>query len=67
MKVLLFKVDFDKTFDSIKWGYIDSVLLQMGFESKWRSWIRKCLASSRASVIVNGCPTKEFNISKGIR
>lgn len=39
-KVLLFKVDFDKAFDSVNWGYLDSVLMQMGFGSKWRSWIR---------------------------
>lgn len=31
-KVLLFKVDFDKAFDSINWEYLDSVLSQMGFK-----------------------------------
>lgn len=39
----------------------------MGFGNKWRSWIQGCLSSSRASVIVNGSPTKEFEISKGVR
>ena len=66
-KILLFKVDFDKAFDSVNWGYLDSVLLQMGFGNKWRSWIHACLSSARASVVVNGCPTDEFNMSKGVR
>lgn len=39
----------------------------MGFGNKWRIWIRGCLQSSRASVIINGSPTDEFEISKGVR
>lgn len=66
-KILLFKVDFDKAFDSVNWQYLDSVLEQMGFGNKWRMWIRGCLCSSRASVIINGSPTKEFPISRGVR
>nr|KAJ0222973.1 hypothetical protein LSAT_V11C200055230 [Lactuca sativa] len=38
-----------------------------GFGSKWRTWIRGCLASSMASVLVNGSPTTEFPISRGVR
>lgn len=39
----------------------------MGFGNKWRMWIRGCLNSSRSSGIINGSPTKEFFISKGVR
>lgn len=42
-KILLFKVDFDKAFDSVNWEYLDNTLDKMGFGSKWRSWIRGCL------------------------
>ncbi|KAL7607598.1 hypothetical protein Lser_V15G19622 [Lactuca serriola] len=66
-KILLFKVDFDKALDSVNWQYLDSVLEQMGFGNKWRMWIRGSLSSSRASVIINGSPTKEFPISRGVR
>ncbi|KAL4565722.1 hypothetical protein LXL04_029825 [Taraxacum kok-saghyz] len=66
-KVLMFKVDFEKAFDSINWNYLESVMNQMGFESKWRQWIRGCLNSSWTSVIINGSPTNEFKISKGVR
>lgn len=66
-KVLLFKVDFDKAFDYVNWGYLDSVLSQMGFGNRWRGWIHGCLSSSWASVIVNGAPTKDFNITCGVR
>ncbi|GKD96863.1 RNA-directed DNA polymerase, eukaryota, reverse transcriptase zinc-binding domain protein, partial [Tanacetum coccineum] len=43
------------------------VLLNLGFGSKWRSWIRACLSSSRASVIVNGSSTLEFSIKRSLR
>ena len=66
-KILIFKVDFDKAFDSLNWDFLDSTLQQMGFGTRWRTWIRGCLKSSRASVIVNGSPSKEFNVSKGVR
>lgn len=66
-KIFLLKIDFKKAFDSINWNYLDSIMGQMGFGTKWRSWIRGCLRSLMASVLVNGSPTEEFPISKGVR
>lgn len=34
-KILLFKVDFDKAFDSINWEFLDNNLMQMGFGDRW--------------------------------
>ncbi|XP_021995409.1 uncharacterized mitochondrial protein AtMg01250-like [Helianthus annuus] len=39
----------------------------MGFGAKWCSWLWGILSSARASVLVNGSPTFEFNCSKGMR
>ncbi|GJW61477.1 putative RNA-directed DNA polymerase, eukaryota, reverse transcriptase zinc-binding domain protein [Tanacetum coccineum] len=33
-KMLIFKVDFEKAFDSVSWKYLDFVLLSLGFGSK---------------------------------
>lgn len=66
-EILLFKADFNKAFDSVNWGYLESIMLQMNFGPKWRSWIRGCLESARASIIINGSATKEFVLSKGVR
>nr|GEX12575.1 hypothetical protein [Tanacetum cinerariifolium] len=38
-----------------------------GFGSKWRSWIRGCLCSGKASILVNGSPTAEFQFHRGIK
>ncbi|GJV01915.1 RNA-directed DNA polymerase, eukaryota, reverse transcriptase zinc-binding domain protein, partial [Tanacetum coccineum] len=34
---------------------------------KWRRWIQVCLHSARSSVLVNGSPTSEFSIKRGLR
>ncbi|GJT33861.1 hypothetical protein Tco_0924280 [Tanacetum coccineum] len=39
-KALIFKIDFEKAFDSVRWDYLDMVLHNFGFGSKWRSWIK---------------------------
>nr|GEX87088.1 RNA-directed DNA polymerase, eukaryota, reverse transcriptase zinc-binding domain protein [Tanacetum cinerariifolium] len=66
-QTMLFKVDFEKAYDSIRWDYLDDILRKFGFGDKWRGWIRNCLLSSKGSVIVNGSPTNEFRFYRGLK
>nr|GEV98791.1 reverse transcriptase domain-containing protein [Tanacetum cinerariifolium] len=59
-QAMIFKVDFAKAYDSIRWDFLDDVLISFGFGSKWRSWIRGSLFSGKASILVNGSPTLEI-------
>lgn len=63
----LFKVDFAKAFDSVEWKYLDSILSGFNFCEKWRHWIRACVESASASVLVNGSPSGEFDLKRGLR
>ncbi|GKA19575.1 RNA-directed DNA polymerase, eukaryota [Tanacetum coccineum] len=67
IELLLFKVDFEKAFDSINWKFMFDVMRQMGFGSKWCKWIKACLSSASVSVLVNGSPTDKFQMERGIR
>ncbi|GJY21255.1 RNA-directed DNA polymerase, eukaryota [Tanacetum coccineum] len=67
MQSLLFKVDFQKAFDSVCWDHLDDILGKLGFGNKWRGWIRGCLLSSKALVLVNGSPTDELHFHRGLR
>ncbi|GJY69402.1 RNA-directed DNA polymerase, eukaryota, partial [Tanacetum coccineum] len=64
---LIFKVDFEKAFDTVRWDFLDDVLKKFGFGNKWCEWIQKCLKSSRGSILVNGSPTEEFQFFKGLK
>ncbi|GJX83607.1 RNA-directed DNA polymerase, eukaryota, reverse transcriptase zinc-binding domain protein [Tanacetum coccineum] len=66
-KSLIFKVDFEKAYDSVRWDFLDDVLKKFGFGNKWCNWIQCCLKSSRGSILVNGSPTEEFQFFKGLR
>ncbi|KAJ9541443.1 hypothetical protein OSB04_027949 [Centaurea solstitialis] len=67
MKALVFKVDFAQAFDSVNWNFLFSIMKQMGFGLKWCSWIKGCLTSASISVLVNGSPTEEFHMERGLR
>ncbi|GJX92097.1 RNA-directed DNA polymerase, eukaryota [Tanacetum coccineum] len=66
-KSLIFKVDFEKAYDSVRWDFLEAVLKKFGFSNKWCNWIQFCLKSSRGSIPVNGSPTDEFQFYKGLK
>nr|GEV37893.1 cysteine-rich receptor-like protein kinase [Tanacetum cinerariifolium] len=66
-QALIFKVDFEKAYDSVRWDFLDEILKKFWFGDKWCKWIMSCLRSSRGSIIVNGSPTEEFQFGKGLK
>ncbi|GJZ61623.1 RNA-directed DNA polymerase, eukaryota [Tanacetum coccineum] len=66
-QALIFKVNFEKAYDSVRWDFLDEVLQKFGFGNKWRMWIQSCLRSSRGSILINGSPTEEFQFFKGLK
>ncbi|GJS31327.1 RNA-directed DNA polymerase, eukaryota [Tanacetum coccineum] len=66
-QMLIFKVDFEKAYDSVRWDYLDEILRKFGFGDKWCKWIQCCLKSSKGSILVNGSPTKEFDFGRGLK
>ena len=64
---MIFKVDFEKAYDSVSWQFLFYMLSRMGFPERWSRWIRGCLTSASISVLVNGSPTAEFKPQRGLR
>jgi hypothetical protein len=42
---MIFKVDFEKAYDSVEWSYVNYMLDRFGFCAKWKDWIRACVFS----------------------
>ncbi|GJX88544.1 RNA-directed DNA polymerase, eukaryota [Tanacetum coccineum] len=66
-QAMMFKVDFAKAYDSIRWDYLDDVLKSFGFGPKWRSWINGSLITGMDSILINGSPTPEFQFQCGLK
>lgn len=63
----VFKVGFEKACDSVCWDFLDYMLGRFGFHERWKGWIRACVFSGSLSVSVNGSPTEQVNIRKGLK
>jgi hypothetical protein len=64
---LIFKVDFEKAYDSVDWNFLDYMLRKFGFGLKWRAWMWACICNGNMSVLVNGSPTEEISIKRGLK
>nr|GEY53688.1 RNA-directed DNA polymerase, eukaryota [Tanacetum cinerariifolium] len=66
-QALVFKVDFAKAYDSIRWDFLLDVLLAFGFGPKWCQLNRGIFSSNMASILINGSPSSEFPIFSGLK
>ncbi|KAJ0570205.1 putative RNA-directed DNA polymerase [Helianthus annuus] len=64
---MIWKVDLEKAYDSLSWDFLDSILGQMNFPTRWIKWVMGIVTSAKASVLVNGSPTQEFTCYRGLR
>ncbi|GKV35665.1 hypothetical protein SLEP1_g43906 [Rubroshorea leprosula] len=63
----ILKMDFEKAYDKVSWSFLDYMMSRFGFDKTWRGWILECLQTSSVSVLVNGSPTREFTVSRGLK
>ena len=51
---VLFKIDFEKAYDSIKWEFVEEVLTRKGFDLKVRHWIMSTVRGVKFVSILMG-------------
>ena len=64
---MVFKVDYEKAYDSVSWNFLIYMMSRMGFCTKWIRWMEGCLKSATVSVLVNGSPSTEFLPQRGLK
>jgi hypothetical protein len=62
-----YKLDLSKAYDRVDWGFLKSLLVKLGFHSKWVQWIMTCVSSVRYTVRFNGVHSEPFSPSCGLR
>ncbi|XP_050219021.1 uncharacterized protein LOC126669562 [Mercurialis annua] len=65
-QVFLIKLDFRKAFNTISWSFILQMLHRINFDQKWISRISSFFDSTQLSVLLNGSPTENFFMGKGV-
>ncbi|XP_016168024.1 uncharacterized protein LOC107610488 [Arachis ipaensis] len=39
----------------------------MGFDWKWRGWVRECIGTASMAILINDSPSKPFKMERGLR
>ncbi|XP_071688307.1 uncharacterized protein [Rutidosis leptorrhynchoides] len=65
--MILLKIDFSKAYDSVSHAFLLTVLEKMGFGPKFTSWIQCCISNVNFSVLLNGSPSREGIMHRGLR
>jgi hypothetical protein len=47
---VIFKIDFEKAYDIIKWSFVEEVLIKKGFSEKLRKWVMSTVRGGGESV-----------------
>lgn len=62
-----FKVDFEKAYDSVNWKLLEYMMGRFSMNEKWKVWIKECVFKGDLLVLIDGSPTKEVTIHKGLK
>ncbi|RVW24904.1 putative ribonuclease H protein [Vitis vinifera] len=63
----VFKIDFEKAYDHVKWDFFGSCVREEGFSPRWRKWMSGCLSSVSYAILVNGSAKGWVKASRGLR
>ncbi|XP_058092651.1 uncharacterized protein LOC131239111 [Magnolia sinica] len=64
---LIIKVDMEKAYDRLDWGFIIQVLQKFGFARRWISMVQRCWEGIWFSALINGRSFGFFKSSRGLR
>jgi hypothetical protein len=66
-KGMILKLDFEKAYDKVNWGFLVEVLKQKKFPETWIRWIKQCVKGGKVGIKINGTHGNFFNTHKGLR
>ncbi|XP_075474412.1 uncharacterized protein LOC142505350 [Primulina tabacum] len=63
----ILKVDLEKAYDTVDWGFLHEVLLALKFPCLFVDWIMECVTTTSYSIVINGHYHGLFYGMRGLR
>lgn len=63
----MFKLDMEKAYDRMDWGFMMKVLAKMGFNNVFSDKIWRLVANNWYSVLINGQASRFFHSTRGVK
>jgi hypothetical protein len=64
---VIFKIDFEKAYDKVKWSFLQQTLRVKGFSPKWCRWIQNMVTGGSVGIKVNDDIGPYFQTKCGLR
>ena len=64
---VIFKIDFEKVYDKVKWSFLQQTLRIKDFSEVWRTWIQSFITGGIVAIKVNDDVGHYFQKKKGLR
>jgi hypothetical protein len=64
---VLFKIDFEKAYDKVRWDFVFEVLREKGFLETWIHQVMSTVQGGQVCINVNGERTQYFRTYQGLR
>ncbi|XP_058211707.1 uncharacterized protein LOC131323884 [Rhododendron vialii] len=56
---LVLKIDFERAYDYVNWGFLLDLLAKMGFGDKWCRWVKECCSTVVVPLLLRSIRYKE--------
>ena len=64
---IFMKLDFLKAYDKVDWEFLFKAMKQLGIPVEFINMTKLLFSNAKASVKINGSPSRSFKISRGVR
>ena len=64
---VIFKIDFEKAYDKVKWPFLQQTLRMKGFSPKWCRWVEGMVTGGSVGIKVNDDICPYFQTKRGLR
>jgi hypothetical protein len=50
---VIFKVDFEKSYDKVNWNFLHHMMIKKGFGDKWCDWVMRTVRGGKVAIKTN--------------